>query len=733
MNKHYGHLLGVLALTLTAFACGRAPQGGTSNLHEVHEGSGTMNSLGLGFDSIKGEVTGNHCLGQLPTRRIPINEGSLKFYHDLSGEELKDHLSGSIEIGVPVYPGIMAKGGVGFANDYASNDFSETFVLHYQGKVEQERVYFEDITDDSISLAPLVSRMLADESYTEAEKEQALSAMCGDQYVAMIEKGINLLAVLKISYSSRQDKNAYSGMLGAEVLRGVVDIKSSTEYEREKLSRELKVELAVFQRGGKPVGLLKTFAGINSGDEGEYQPFLQCGFDSRKVCFDAYRRIMDHARNISFDETILKSLAPIQITTQTYPLGGIASLVRPSDHQLQNLAEAKAQLNHQRRKFLTIYGDISLEESRLNDISNNLELFLSKEFSQRLQEAIRLNSQAIALAEKTYQVCWSHVLSVRNFREPVAVCSDAVDDLFTKYYRGDLAIDQKVLDPRPETFVEWCLLSNTSRLLSLDERLSYQKVKNFIKDQLICNYDSNQTCLLELNLDQLIEEDDPTRSKSIRERIAAMISGNSDIETIFDQPTEQEFRNLCGIYHDAVGLEGFDYVDLSFDANASDDFKIATLSPLRSLPKLKTIVARNNLISSFEGLEDQTTPNPDGIVDQDIVNRLEQLDLSGNRISDVELMRDLPWASLTRIDLSDNDLFEVPNDLSFITVDELVLAYNPWDTLDGALIVADDLKILDISDISLQALSIIGSPNLTIVANGYECTFFDITWNCVRK
>ena len=286
----------LILLVLLVTSCGREETSQTKTI--LGDQSSDLGNLGGGYDLVKGRFTGNRCFQGGEIQDQAGSEASLSIERNLSYEDLNKELSGSLSIKVNVYPGIKATGQASFASENASSKFTETFTLIFRASSSQHRLYLDDPTRPEFVASPVLQRIFdAKEEFQWSQEtfENELKRVCGDEYIAYIEKGMSLIATLKFEFANEYDKKAFGGSIGVEVLEGVASGNIDVGFEKIKSNSKVNISLSAIQKGGQGLELLKV---LSSGDQNETDPVLQCTMDNREKCINIFRNILNHAKTL---------------------------------------------------------------------------------------------------------------------------------------------------------------------------------------------------------------------------------------------------------------------------------------------------------------------------------------------------------------------------------------------------------------------------------------------------
>ncbi|MBF0301114.1 MAG: hypothetical protein HQK51_20570, partial [Oligoflexia bacterium] len=270
-------------------------------IYPVSEREGVL--LGMGYDSLMNSLKGLRCFENFQTKIFPKSVASLRFENHLSALELSKLLSGAISVGVPIYPGITATGGIDFKAEFAQTDYRDTFVLHFEGILEEQSLYFNNNEKLSFETQNIYNMYM----FHPEILKNVYHSSCGDEYINSIQYGITMTAIMSIEYTSSFDKKVYGGQLKAELAGGIVSVTGRTEFQNLLKKSHASIKLYITQGGGQPLAIFNDLlipASVNNDSnfpEG-ILPFTNSGFhcssNSSEPCLKKLEVIAQYMANL---------------------------------------------------------------------------------------------------------------------------------------------------------------------------------------------------------------------------------------------------------------------------------------------------------------------------------------------------------------------------------------------------------------------------------------------------
>ncbi len=455
---------------MLCFACGR-PTEFSHNKTIISNQAGDIGILGMGYNVDTGRFTGNRCFAGGEFIDIPGREATLNIERNLSYQELSKALSGSISLKVNVYPGIKATGQAHFASENASSKFNETFTLIFKAQSSRHRLYVQDPMSDDIKGTPVLQRLFQardDYQWNQEEFEKQLKTVCGDEYVAYMEKGISLIATLKFEFTNEYDKKAFGGSLGVEVLEGIASGNIDVGLENSKANSKVNISLSIFQKGGNAQRLLEIFQ--SQSEEHDIDPVLQCTMENRNQCITVFRNLLNHAKQIKGD--VLQSSTDFPngeistYETQPYPAVGIFTAIKGQVDPEERLKLAE-NLSLLRLRLLKWGGQSEADKYRANILQHKMAL----DFSNR-PELLAKIKQVETKADYLQELVNKGMLACSPSQQiALDTCQEMVN-----LAEKQAGYDRSVLNFLPDQFYSWCVLAHSQDHLNRNNGLTVEGI-----------------------------------------------------------------------------------------------------------------------------------------------------------------------------------------------------------------------------------------------------------------
>jgi hypothetical protein len=701
----------ILGLNLTLLAVANAsgcrqdtPR--ASDLSQTIPGSiGEVPLIGHGFNTVAGKVTGTRCFDFAP-EQIAESHGyesaTVELTDNMDAEGMTDMLSGEVGMKYPVFPGISVVGTMSMAREFAHTEYTENKVLKVIATGRRVRL----ARTGRETLAASVKDALGTPGLPEGQGPVVANAMCGNEYVQEVTYGMRLVAMIKMEFNNEYDRRAFGGSLGAEVLGGIASIRLGAEASKVAKRMNATVTLRVIQEGGDASRLLCMLPGRQAGEacdgvaggtgpEGEQGPalLLQCTYETRAQCYKVFQSIYGYAQQLAQatgpggDASTLpptSTLMPLAYVTSEYPshlpelhypaadAGEIdAAAVLIAEYRQKLMARLAAALEDERRarslqdRFVGLVGAGTM--GKLEEIQAKAKK-LARKADKVLDDCVRYAPRAEGAAETARPELKEQI------RQLLEVCKKGHEMLTGIAVPGtDLYYDRKMLNPKPESISDFCVLSQFVDVLNGDDRhTSLMMVEKLRPSGLAFDPSAAPISLAECE-ERAIEPE--ICSKSLKYQCDL-------VERELVESTRQS---------------------LSYELSRRGIVSLRPLVPL--FPLIQTLSLRGNKIMSVEPLLD--APNRLLVLDLghneiDDLGSLRQLEpkgdgptslsLEGNKIASLRLLgrADAPgkWG-WSMVDLADNLIEQVDasGDLGVDLTDSIVkaldLSRNPLLSTDG--------------------------------------------------
>ncbi|HYX33921.1 MAG TPA: hypothetical protein VE954_12465 [Oligoflexus sp.] len=622
--------------------------------------------VGMGYSSMDARVTGTTCFDQLPIETTPSQEANLEFYHNLGSDQLSKLMDASIEVGVPVYPGITVKGRAQYAEEFASGKLAETLTLHFNTIGARSRVYLGDDGLGSIDSIKPIDRL---NKLIDDKKSVAIRQMCGDRYVSEVEKGAEFTATLKMEFNNEFQRNAYGAGFGAEILGGVAEVNVDVSYEKLMASSNVNVSLAIEQKGGNPLALLSALPGkgwsATVGEDEKGLPmsprqkeildelktgitFLNCTFETRVACIAIFQRLSQVAAKMASDintdavdahrNFISGNMIPLRIQTKPYPVVqelAKAALGAEEDRVLQERFQV---VNDLRGRLMRIHSEVKEARRRAESVELNDEnlgvligndsvetinsdayraiLAKYKDRSDRLTAVIERADKILTEYDKVEEDCWNTKAMMSSSGNGIELCAEGVagepelahagvNGLEKAIHDGELFIDARDLIGDPESFTEWCYYAYAPSLQDPTAAASAQKLPQILEGDEIKSVEAlikAAGLALPTTATELL-----TQCYNAEQKLTQQISPKGEWKLVGK-----------GIYS-VKPLSGFSTItDLDLSQNSISD-----PTPLARLKNLTRLLLDQNKLKTLSGL----------VLVQPAAGSESSLSVSGNQIS----------------------------------------------------------------------------------------------------
>jgi hypothetical protein len=557
--------------------------------------------LGMGYDSLRGSLTGNYCVlsdtqssivSQPQDRRLPFvdaaesirnpkqhsfvnSEGELRFERNLSSSDLQKAITGQAELIVRVHPLVALRGEVGYSQSSGASSLDDTITV--TAKI-QYRTSFLGSVDISESIYQRMNRRRP--NIPENQRPLARE-ICGDEFVERVDEGALVSATLSMKFASMEDKEQWQGEIGLQ-LAEIVNIRAGGfDLSKFRGADRTHVQFNIIQKGGNPVDILKLLPDADI-EKNTGTASISCGIRNPQSCYKAYQDALEYISKISLkDPAGNESWFPLTFTTKDYRTApGLVSISPDRSEPEQEFYQTKSQYISELRAG---YDDVSIDVEQLRFDRNQLVT--------RLEESLELEKKLSALTSR----------GMNSF-----------DSVF------QLAI----------TEFESALQHNRNRL-----EISYQEC--FTHPQRC--HESTQSALKSLiKVNQSILYIAPMNFVTWCQNYRRSIGRPTDLLTVrgmieYASTAFQIDPNDC----DKLSL----FMDTTSHITILPGSAISSLLPLQSVPNLRTLNLRGNLVEDLSQLA--TLPG------------LEVVDLSHNMIHDLTPLQYTP-SSLKIVNLNAN-------------------------------------------------------------------------------
>lgn len=614
--------------------------------------------LGTGFDSLANDFTENRCVRfdeaeSRPLTRMAMSQGNLTVGSNLSAEDVKNYLYGSINASYPIFPGVNLSAEIEFERDFAQSDFTQTVTILYRGSASSVVG-----AQHGMILGEGPNRVLQNNQMTLEERTQVLRSMCGDRFVKGIESGIVFIATLQIKFDSEYDKRMVGGTLVLELfkmsgaLAKLAESLAKIEFTIGGGSTAshigVSINLNVYQHGGYPERLLGLLPEPHLPDSLEPGRAISCTYENRELCFRTFVDLLNYASQ-SLPEQLESldgvGLAPLSYLLEEYEHPDLEMLSFSADELAQLDAQANelsaireqviSQLNRaaEDRALVSMrlkkYGKSVPEKEILYDVvsllAENTSLSDRDEYHNALYRAmifhpqIHVNQIARELEalqskihkresalQNTFNVCFD--------KQNIARCRESFQEVIERIESGNLAYDETILRIVPTDFDVWCrmtahsgsLTDNERRTtLALMHRLGFDQHRESCKDQREADESS-----------EVAENGVPTGDP--------IGEGEDSDETTTDASVSREQEEKLNYYRDygcaCVVTNNHLYTVDEYDLSNKG---LTSIRPILSLPYVKSLnLSGNNLTN-------------EAIAHLTWLGIIKELDLSDNLIDDL--------------------------------------------------------------------------------------------------
>jgi|GEM_PF-3948127 len=636
---------------------------GTQSLHPGQAASGVP-LLGAGFDSLSHSLTGSTCFEGFTVEHDKTSSARLDLKADVDARTMRNMLAGDVGVTIPVYPGIAAKGALRFASDAAKNDFSSNVVVSFKARTGGHRLHF-----DGNSIRPSrVMRNLGSEVSSAAARTPYAREICGQHYVSYVEMGVSLVAVLKIEFQNEYDRKAMGGSLGASILGGLIDVGVSTDFEAVLKKSGVKITLSAVQEGGNPALLNSILGGGGDGSKGA---MLECSAAARATigqsggapvnpCIAMFKNVLVYAEKLrnqiesgQAGDLESQNTAILKFESLPYPAIPALAEIVPGQSNEGEISQTNTLLQpFQERLSETLARAETNGERMITNLQRLKGIYEGRILPvfQRIEADIARTKAIAQRVGALEDLCWPKTTA--GLKETAAACAKEWRALERELEPGAaLHVSRDSLSPLPQTISEWCVLN-----LGGAPRggAGVSMVSPSIPRLLGHIYQSAA-----LATPQVAEE-----CKNVDRALESLT-----------------FANLSGGFLDDLSplsaLHQLVEVDLSENG-------LTSAPPLALMPNLKVLRAARNSLSDFSSFV-----VPDGVA-------REELDLSGNRIEDVNAALGSGASRWRKISIAGNLLTSITQPVDAPDLQLLDLSNNPFltDVSGFAKIRHDDFVLI---------------------------------------
>lgn len=375
---------------LLACACGQvAPDGATTLAGDDSEPRTREQTLtlppvepaelGRAYDSQSQTLLFRSCLTGAPSLG-PVAEGELQAAHNLSFDQVLDKVTGSIDVGFQLAV-VKAGAGASIANQHASSALAETFHMAWVAKTKSD------------VLMPETIRVNDNGQRAIDTQQPRLQKLCGDEFIAEMQRGASFLATLKLEFLNNEDRRELQGKLRVNVPAGAVEVDGSLSSVNEAKLRRTSLSVLVQQGGGHPERMLGILP----------DGLMTCSLENRDPCLKTFENLIKYAREDFSQQIRERDLQNVLgYRTKRYEDSQADALVPRAGYTLVNLAVTN-KLREVERKLRAAMAD----ELRADNLLASAGFELPAQQRQRLREIAGMAGDNVLTYADISRYCYS--------------------------------------------------------------------------------------------------------------------------------------------------------------------------------------------------------------------------------------------------------------------------------------------------------------------------------------
>jgi hypothetical protein len=391
--------------------------------------------LGQGYDTAKEEFVGRCVRGGTIFAGSP--ESTMAFDRSLDQSSMAKQLG--FDFGLKarygLYSGSLA---AKFATDSSSSEYSDVSI--YSNTINLKNALL-DFPGEAEGLTPEGQAAKGTTEPTVVGDRWPLT--CGDQFVSQITLGAKLLVSVRVEFSTRQQKQDFSGSVSFS--GPPVDVKAALQMASQRFGRRASLHIQAYQLGGD----VRKLANIFGAGEGQ-APILAASLDNPGAVLAALDAVVAYGQNdfpnqVNPDTPIDSPVGPAHLLYLTSPWQELG-LFAPPPELLGPAAVARRQLNDEFEKHAGY-------ERRLSRILNG-PIRLSPRQLAKFKQMQIVATRDLALIQD------AAIVAYRDFLQASQAVADLVPQL-TDFIPEEF-------DVEPESFAQWWDMKDLPQTLIRD-------------------------------------------------------------------------------------------------------------------------------------------------------------------------------------------------------------------------------------------------------------------------